>query len=187
MRIFFLLALLSFKSLQSQELSYYLPKDVQYNPSIPTPEKIIGHHVGEWHVTHDKLVSYMRAIDQASDRVTLTETGTTYEGRTQLVLTITSPANHARLEQIRTEHLKLSNPDQSASVNTQNMPSVIWMGCSIHGNEPSGANASLLAAYYLAAAQGPAIDSQLNNTVILLDPSFNPDGLATFLHLGQQS
>jgi hypothetical protein len=180
MRIFFLFALLSFKSVVSQDLSYYLPKDVQYNQSIPTPEKIIGHHVGEWHVTHDKLVNYMRAIDLASDRITLTETGTTYEGRTQLVLTITSPSNQGRIEQIRQEHLKLSNPDQSGALNTAGMPSVIWMGCSIHGNEPSGANASLLAAYYLAAAQGPAIDSLLNNSVILLDPSFNPDGLQRF-------
>ena len=180
MRILFTCLLLQALSLNAQELSYYLPQDVQYNPSIPTPEKIIGHHVGEWHVTHDKLVNYMRAIDQASDRITLTETGTTYEGRTQLVLTITSPANHGRLEQIRQEHVKLSNPDQSGSLNTANMPSVIWMGCSIHGNEPSGANASLLAAYYLAAAQGKTIDSLLDNVVILLDPSFNPDGLQRF-------
>jgi len=180
MRIFILSFLISLNSLNAQELSYYLPRDIQYNPSIPTPEKIIGHHVGEWHVTHDKLVNYMRAVDQSSDRITLTETGTTYEGRTQLVLIITSPANHSRLEQIRQEHLKLSNPDQSAPMNTSTMPSVIWIGCSIHGNESSGANASLLAAFYLAAAQGPAIDSLLNSTVILLDPSFNPDGLQRF-------
>ncbi len=180
MRIILTCFLLQALTLNAQELSYYLPKDVQYNQSIPTPEKIIGHHVGEWHVTHDKLVSYMRAIDQASDRITLTETGTTYEGRTQLVLTITSPANQGRIEQIRQEHLKLSNPDQSAALNTAAMPAVLWIGCSIHGNEASGANASLLAAYYLAAAEGKVIDSLLENTVILLDPSFNPDGLQRF-------
>jgi hypothetical protein len=81
--------------LQAQELSYYLPKDIQYNPAVPTPEKVIGHHVGEWHITHDRLVQYMRAIDQASDRVSLTDIGLTYEGRPQVVLTVTSPANHA--------------------------------------------------------------------------------------------
>ena len=165
---------------QAQELSYYLPKEVQYNPAIPKPETVIGHHVGEWHVTHDKLVAYMRTVDQASDRITLKEIGTTHEGRVQLVLTVTSPANQARIEQIREEHLALSNPDRSGSVNTTNMPAVIWIGCSIHGNEPSGANASLLAAYYLASAQGPEIDNLLSNVVILLDPSFNPDGLQRF-------
>jgi hypothetical protein len=60
------------------------------------------------------------------------------------------------------------------------MPVVVWIGHSIHGNEPSGSNASLLSAYYLAAAQGPGIDELLENVVILLDPSFNPDGLQRF-------
>ncbi len=166
--------------LPAQELSYYLPQDIQYNPAIPTPEKVVGHHVGEWHITHDRLVQYMRAVDQASDRITLTDIGVTYEGRPQVILTVTSPANHARLEDIRQEHLKLSSPEQSGSLKTSGMPAVIWIGCSIHGNEPSGANASLLAAYYLAAAQGPQIENLLENTVILLDPSFNPDGLQRF-------
>ena len=60
------------------------------------------------------------------------------------------------------------------------MPIVVYIGHSIHGNEPSGANASLLSAYYLAAAQGKQIDDLLDNVVILFDPSFNPDGLQRF-------
>jgi murein tripeptide amidase MpaA len=60
------------------------------------------------------------------------------------------------------------------------MPIVVWIGHSIHGNEQSGSNASLLTAYYLAAAQGKQIDDLLENTVILFDPSFNPDGMQRF-------
>jgi hypothetical protein len=60
------------------------------------------------------------------------------------------------------------------------MPVVVWIGCSIHGNESSGANAALLGAYHLAAATGPEVDALLDRTVILLDPSFNPDGLQRF-------
>ena len=60
------------------------------------------------------------------------------------------------------------------------MPVVTYMGFSIHGNEPSGSNASLLVAYYMAAAEGPEIDNMLRNSVVLLDPSFNPDGLNRF-------
>ena len=170
-----------FVPLRGQDLDYYLPAGVSYNPAIPKPKDMIYHEVGEWHVTHDRLVNYMKAVaDAAPDRVKLLTMGYTYEGRPQVLLIITSPANHQRLEQIRTEHLKLSDPAQSASVNIENMPIVVWIGHSIHGNEPSGANASLLSAYYLAAARGPAIDDLLNNTVILLDPSFNPDGLQRF-------
>ena len=62
------------------------------------------------------------------------------------------------------------------------MPIVVYQGFSIHGNEPSGANATLALAYYLAAAQGSKIDQLLENTVILLDPSFNPDGLQRFAY-----
>lgn len=165
----------------AQELSYYLPNDIAYNTAIPKPKDIIYHEVGEWHVTHDRLVNYMKAIATAApERVKLETMGFTYEGRPQVLLIITSPKNQQRLEEIRQQHLLLSDPAKSASVNTTDMPIVVWIGHSIHGNEPSGANASLLSAYYLAAAQGKAIDELLDNTVILFDPSFNPDGLQRF-------
>jgi hypothetical protein len=164
----------------AQDLSYYLPKNVTYDPAIPTPKSVIGHEVGEWHVTHDRLVNYMKAIAASSNRVSLQPLGMTYEGRQQLVLIITSPKNQKNLETIRQQHVQLTEAGQSASLNINDMPIVVWIGHSIHGNESSGANASLLSAYYLAAAQGPAIDALLDNTVILLDPSFNPDGLNRF-------
>jgi hypothetical protein len=164
----------------AQELNYYLPKNVSYNPAIPTPKSVIYHEVGEWHVTHDRLVNYMRAVDVASDRISLQVTGYTYEGRPQLALFITSPENQQRLEQIRQQHIQLADANNSASLDVNNMPIIVWMGYSIHGNESSGANASLLTVYHLAAAQGKEIDELLDNTVIILDPSFNPDGLNRF-------
>jgi hypothetical protein len=162
------------------DLSYYLPDSVTYNPAIPTPKSIIGHEVGEWHVTHDKLVQYMYALDQASDRITLEIIGQSHEARPMILLTITSPANHKNIETIRTQHLKLVDPSSSGSLDLKNMPAIFYMGHSIHGNEPSGSNAALLTAYFLAAAQGKKIEEYLNNTIILLDPSFNPDGLQRF-------
>ena len=180
-KLLFSFCLLSFvSSLFGQGLDYYLPKNVTYNPAIPTPKSVIYHEVGEWHVTHDRLVNYMKAVAAASDRITLQVTGYTYEGRPQLALIITSPQNQKNIETLRTQHLALSDPFKSTAMNVEDMPDVVWMGYSIHGNESSGANASLLAAYYLAAAQGPEIDALLKNTIILIDPSFNPDGLNRF-------
>ena len=168
-------------SASSQDLKYYLPTDVTYNSAIPTPKDVIYHEVGEWHVTHDRLVNYMKAVAAAApERIRLETMGFSYEDRPQVLLIITSPKNHQRLEEIRQQHIKLTDPAQSASVNIENMPVVVWIGHSIHGNEPSGANASLLGAYYLAAAQGKQVDELLDNTVILFDPSFNPDGLQRF-------
>jgi hypothetical protein len=166
---------------RGQDLSYYLPDSVTYNPAIPKPKDVIFHEVGEWHVTHDRLVNYMQALAKAApDRIRLETMGLTYEGRPQVLLIITSPRNHGQLETIRQQHVQLTDPARSASLNTDNMPVVLYIGHSIHGNEPSGANASLLSAYYLAAAQGPKIDELLDQVVVLFDPSFNPDGLQRF-------
>ena len=161
------------------ELSYYLPQNVSFDQKIPTPKSVIGHEVGEWHITHDKLVQYMYALAEASDRITIENRGTTFEGRPILLLTITSPKNHQQLENIREAHIALTDGD---NMDTSNMPIVVYQGFSIHGNEPSGANAGLLVAYYLAAAQGDYINELLDNTIILFDPSFNPDGLQRFAY-----
>jgi hypothetical protein len=177
-----LLIFIATTSLFSQtktDLSYYLPQDVQYNTSIPTPKSVIGHEVGEWHVTHDKLVQYMYALAKASNRVTLENRGETFEGRPLVLLTITAPQNHENIDAIQSSHIGVT---EANSANSASRPVVVYQGFSIHGNEPSGSNASMLVAYYLAAAQGQKIDSLLKNTVILFDPSFNPDGLQRFAY-----
>tara|TARA_B110000046_G_scaffold185211_1_gene226031 strand:+ start:478 stop:2967 length:2490 start_codon:yes stop_codon:yes gene_type:complete len=174
--VFFLLLSISI-SAQKVDLSYYLPKNVTYDKSVPTPKEIIGHEVGEWHVTHDKLVEYMKALAASSDRVSIENRGKTYEDRPLLLLTITSPENHKNLEEIRQTHI---NATDDNSLDVSNNPIVVYQGFSIHGNEPSGSNAALAVAYYLAAADN--IDDLLNNTVILFDPSFNPDGLQRFAY-----
>lgn len=162
------------------DLSYYLPQGISYDESIPTPKEVIGHEVGEWHVTHDKLMFYMQTLAAASDRITLENRGETFEGRPILLLTVTTPKNHQNIEEIRTQHMALSENGSNADIS--NMPIIVYQGFSIHGNEPSGANAGLAYAYYLAAAQGPEIEAKLNSMVILMDPSYNPDGLQRFAY-----
>lgn len=162
------------------DLSYYLPEGITYNPIIPTPKSIIGHEVGEWHVTHDRMINYLYALDKASDRISLEVTGYTHEARPLLLLTITSAENHKNLENIRTQHVQLTDPSKSGTLDTKNMPVVFYIGFSIHGNEASGVNAGLLAAYHFAAAQGTEVENYLNNTIILFDPCYNPDGMQRF-------
>lgn len=161
-------------------LDYYLPDDVTYDESIPTPEEIIGHQIGQWHITHDKLVYYMRALADASERVTYHEYAKTHEDRPLVMLTVTSPDNHANIDQIKENHHLLKDPGQSGDLDISTMPVIINMGYSVHGNEPSGSNAAPLVAYHLAAAQGAEIEEALANAVILIDPSLNPDGLQRF-------
>lgn len=176
--LFFVVTTTLFSQSQT-DLSYYLPQDVEYNPSIPTPQSVIGHEVGKWHITHDKLMEYMKVLARASNRITIEARGKTYEDRPLALLTITSPKNHDNLEAIQSAHIAAT---ETNNPNSGNRPVVVYQGFSIHGNEPSGSNAALLVAYYLAAAEGPEINQLLDQSVILLDPSLNPDGLQRFAY-----
>ena len=160
-------------------LDYYLGDLSEYNKSIPTPLSVIGHEVGEFHISHDKLSHYVQEVSRASNRVKLVNRGKSYENRTSWLMIITSESNHSRLEEIRKQHLELSN-SKNKDIDVSNMPIVVYQGFSVHGDEPSGSNASLPLMYHLLASNSQETIELLENTIILLDPSFNPDGLQRF-------
>ena len=159
-------------------LSYYFGDNTNFDESIPKPSEIIGHEVGEWHVTHDKLVQYMYAVAEASDRVLIEETGKTYENRPLLILKVSSNKNIKVLEKIQKKHIEISNGKKMNEF--ENMPAVVYQGYGVHGNEASASNASILGIYYLAASNSEETNEILNNTVILFDPCLNPDGFQRF-------
>ena len=177
-KILFLLAPLFCLNAQV-DLSYYLGDTSNYNQSIPTPESIIGHQVGELHVSHDKLSHYVQEVSKNSDRVKLVNRGKTYENRVSWLMIITSESNQSRLEEIRQNHLELSN-SKNRDIDVSNMPIVVYKGYTVHGDEPSGTNASLLLMYHLLASDSEETKDLLENTIILLDPSMNPDGHQRF-------
>ena len=183
MRFFYILLFISigvYAQNPKYDLDYYFSEFETPNSSIPTPKEIIGHEVGEWHVTHDKLVQYMYALADASNRITIEDRGKTFEGRPILLLTITSENNHNNINQIIANHKKIT--EYNENISTEDQPIVVYQGFSIHGNEASGSNASLLLAYYLAASDSNFVQELLKNSVILLDPSMNPDGLQRFAY-----
>ncbi|MBN09873.1 MAG: zinc carboxypeptidase [Flavobacteriaceae bacterium] len=181
MKNFFLYFLIFFSLKLSSQVTqdYYLNPDVEYDKNIPTPESILGHEVGEWHVSHDKLIQYMNLLALNSDRITIENRGRTFEGRPIILLKITDPENHLKIDSIRKTHIKLSEPG-SENINISELPIIVYQGFSIHGNEPSGANAGILIAYHLAASNDSMTKQVLKNMVILFDPSYNPDGLQRF-------
>jgi hypothetical protein len=158
-------------------LDYYLPKDISYNPAVPTPKQFTGHEVGEWHLTHDKLIYYIQELAKISDRAIWEGYGRSHENRPLGQLIISSPANIKNIEQLREQHLELCDPAKSDNADITKMPLFIKLGYGIHGNESSAPNSSVLTAYYLIAGEGSKIEELLKNTVILIDPSLNPDGM----------
>ncbi|MDX1459737.1 MAG: M14 family zinc carboxypeptidase [Xanthomonadales bacterium] len=172
--VFALSALLLIPLARAVPTADYLPADTDPDPSIPTPESVLGWEVGDWRVSHDQLLGYMRALAESSDRVTLEVNGWTHERRPIVQLIITSPENHGQLDTLRQRHL------DSVENNDDGAPLVVWLGHSIHGNEESGANAGLLSAFYLAASRSDFVTDLLDGSIIVFDPAFNPDGLNRF-------
>jgi hypothetical protein len=162
-------------------LEYYLDPNHTYDESIPKPKALLGHDVGNWHVSHDKLVNYMNKLAESSDRIQIENRGSTFEGRPILLLTITSQSNHKQIADIKKRHIALTEVGAN-KIEIKKQPLIVYQGFSIHGNEPSGSNAGLLLAYHLAASQEPETLKMLDELVILFDPSLNPDGLQRFSH-----
>ncbi len=177
---------------QGPALDSYIPKTLpdgkggkitispNYDSTIPTPKQVLGFDLGTRFVEWADVLNYMQALDTASDRVSIQEAGMTYENRRFIRVIITSPANQQKLEQIRTEHLKLADTSISKTLDIAKMPLIMAIGGSLHGNEASGVNSTLVTAYFLAASQDATVKKMLDEMVLVLTPGQNPDGINRF-------
>jgi hypothetical protein len=157
-------------------LDYYLPEGYTYHEKVTKPKDFLGFEVGEWTVDYEQLVRYFQELAATSPRVKFEVFGRSYEKRPQVLLTISSPENLSMLESIQAERQKLRDPN--SNVNYETLPVVFQAGYSVHGNEASGINSALLAAYHFAAAK--ELESDLKNMVVLIDPALNPDGYSRY-------
>ncbi len=151
------------------------PSDVTYDAAIPTPASVLGHELGAAPVRHHELVEYIRKVAELSDRLSVETIGYTHERRPILFVVATSPGNHARIDEIRAQHIALTEPGSGQEVSAD-MPVVTWLNYGVHGAEASGMDASLPFIYYLAAAQSAELDRILDESVVLVTAVFNPDG-----------
>lgn len=154
---------------------YFFPEKNNFNSDIPTPEEFLGYSIGEFHTRHDRLVAYFYELAAKSDRVHVQEIGKTYEQRPMIVATITSTENFNNLENIRREHVQLTDPEAEIPVREE-MPVIIQLGYNVHGNEPSSSEAAMLTAWYLSASEESEVLNYLDRAVIFVEPVLNPDG-----------
>ncbi len=141
---------------------------------VPAPASVLGFEPGQWHARHDQIEAYLRAVAAAApDRTQFEVIGRTHEQRPLLQLTLSSASNMQRLEQIREAHLAISRGEKQPD---PSLPAIVWLGYSIHGNEASGANASMRVVHQLLSSEDPQVKALLDNSIILLQPSLNPDG-----------
>lgn len=163
-------------------VGYFIPgKDIPFDPGVPSPKEFFGFTPGDGYVDWNGTLAYFRELERTSDRIKLEYYGRTSEGRQMFQAVFSSARNIRRIETIRRNHL--ANTDLSIPVTDRSysgMPVVVSLMGSIHGNEASGVNALVIAAYYYAAGISPELDNLLRNAVILVNPGLNPDGINRF-------
>ncbi len=170
-----LLVLLLFCSSYTYSQDYFLEKYKPFDTSIPSPEAFLGYGIGEHHTRHDLIVAYLEKLAALSDKASMQYYGKTHEGRKLVMLVISTPENQANLSGLQKQHLAFTDPSQNVT-NYDNVPIFINLAYNVHGNEPSSSEAALLTAYTLVASESQAIKKYLQNAVIFLDPTINPDG-----------
>ena len=154
---------------------YFLSKYEPFNKAIPSPEEFLGYPIGAHHTRHDKIVAYLDELAELSDRASIARYGATHELRELVMLTVTNPVHQVNLSDLQKNHLQLVDPNQN-NVDAKDLPVFINLAYNVHGNEPSSSEAALLTAYVLVASQHPDITGYLDNAVVFIDPTINPDG-----------
>ncbi|MEE2002221.1 M14 family zinc carboxypeptidase [Alkalimonas sp. MEB108] len=152
--------------------------DTSFDAEVPKPDQTAGFAMGEWHWRHDQIQHYFERLAAHSPLATLQVIGYSHERRPLLQLVVSSEQNLARLDSIRQQNLAQSQGQTLA----EDAPVVVWLGYGVHGNEPSAAHAAVALAYYLTAAQSTEVQQWLDEAVIIIQPSLNPDGHDRFSH-----
>jgi hypothetical protein len=156
----------------------------QAKAAVPTPESHFGHKIGvdnellDW----DKVVSYFEALGKSSDRIQFMDLGKTVENRRQIAAVISSPANLKNLEHYREIQMRLSDPRKTNEAEAARLAlegkMIVMITCSIHATEVASTHTAVEFAYRLLTEDNnPKFKTILDNVIILLEPSQDPDGV----------
>ena len=139
--------------------------------SIQSPSDFLGYDIGTQFSRHHQVIDYFKSVANAvPNQVKLEEYGKTNERRGLYLAFVTSEANMQNLETIRENNLK--NTGLLAGEPSPTDIAIVWLSYNVHGNEASSTEASMLTLYKLLTEQ----KDLLKNTVVIIDPSVNPDG-----------
>jgi hypothetical protein len=149
---------------------------------IPSPEQFLGHKVGEdrslapW----PKVVGYLRALDAASDRISIEMPGRSTQGNEMPVVILTSEENQKHLDRYREIARRLADPEGLSDTEARALiaegKTIALVTCSIHSTEVGSTQMAMEFAYDVATTRDPQMLSWLNDAVLLVMPSINPDG-----------
>jgi hypothetical protein len=154
--------------------------------SVPAPEDVLGFRPGDDRklASWSQVVDYFTKLDAASERVKFEELGKTTLGAPFVMATISAPENLARLDEFKEIQRGLADPrrlganaDERARQLIARGKTIVLITCGIHSTEVGSYLSGMLIAHRLASSDEPLIKNILQNTIILLVPSLNPDGV----------
>ena len=142
--------------------------------NLKSPNDFLPHKVGEQFSAHHQIVSYFDYVAANASNIKLIRYGTTHEERPLLLAFVSSKENLANLEKIRIKNIERTLSSDSKTNKEENPVAIVWLSHTVHGNEPSGAESAMLTLYRLCS--DPAAQKWLENTIVIIDPTLNPDG-----------
>ncbi|MCP3929546.1 MAG: zinc carboxypeptidase [Bacteroidetes bacterium] len=148
---------------------------------IISPDEFLPHALGEQFTPHHLLLDYFEYVAEQSDQVVLQEYGRTNQQRPLLLAFVSTKENISNLEEIRLNNLRRTGliegePDENSKI------AIIWLSYSVHGNEASGSESSMAVLHELIHPSKPEVKEWLKNTLVIIDPSVNPDGYDRYTH-----
>ncbi len=150
----------------------------------PSPQSVLGFYpttdktIADW----GQITDYFAKLDKGSSKVAVKEIGKSTKGRPLIVAFISSPGNIKNLEKYQRISAKLADPRNIVSEKEldeliRTGKTIVSISCSIHSTEIVASQMSMNLAYELATANDPDTKEILENTILLLIPSSNPDGI----------
>ncbi len=164
---------------------------------IPTPESFLGHRVGEdrYLAPYPRVLEYLRALDDASERISIEPAGESTLGNEIVVMVITSEANQQHLPRYREIARRLANPDGLGDEEARRLAAegkaIVLVTCTIHSTEVGSTQMVMELAHDLATTEDPEVGGWLDDVILLVMPSINPDGQVMIVdwynqHLGTE-
>ena len=152
--------------------------------AVPTPREHFGFEIGEHRklANWDALTAHFERLARTSPRVTLDTLGAATAGSPFVMLTITSPENHARLDELHEIQMRLADPrlvtdELELEGLLEEGKTVVLITQGVHATEVGASQMAASLAYELAASNDERILEILDNVIVLQIPSLNPDGL----------
>jgi len=152
--------------------------------SVPTPREYFGFDMGEDRklANWDQLTAYYEILASGSPRISMESLGPTEIGQPFVMLTITSPENHERLEELHEIQMKLSDPRTVSGEDELDRlfdmgKTVVMITHGIHATEVGGSQSAARLAHIMTSSNDEKILEILDNVILLQIPSLNPDGL----------